>query len=224
MTSAVASAVQNKVNALQGEGHYFEDSLSPAKVKEYLARPREPDKLKGMKWLLAMISKGKDMSDFFSDVVKNVVVRSVEVKKMVYIYLMHYADANANCRELALLSINSFQKDLAASNQLIRALALRVMTSIRVPDIIQIQLLAVRKCAGDSSPYVRKCAASAIPKIYALDREQGPELCKVLEKLLKDGSTMVLGSAVTAYAEVCCCRCCAAAWRPARGDSGGDCL
>merc|ERR1712091_17187 len=37
-----------------------------------------------MKWLLAMMSKGRDASEFFSDVVKNVVAKSVEVKKMVY--------------------------------------------------------------------------------------------------------------------------------------------
>ena len=75
------------------------------------------DKLKGMKWLLAMVSKGRDVSEFFSDVVKNMAVRSVEVKKMVYIYLVHYADNDAQCRELALLSINSFQNDLRGSNQ-----------------------------------------------------------------------------------------------------------
>lgn len=80
--------------------------------------PRQDvDKLKGMKWLLAMVSKGRDVSDFFSDVVKNMAVRSVEVKKMVYIYLVHYADHDAQCRELALLSINSFQNDLRGSNQ-----------------------------------------------------------------------------------------------------------
>ena len=90
---------------------------------------------------------------------------------MVYMYLSHYCDFNHACREMALLSINSFQKDLAASNQLIRAMALRVMTSIRVPDIIQIQMLAVRKCAADSSPYVRRCAANAAPKLSMLDRE-----------------------------------------------------
>lgn len=70
-----------------------------------------------MKWLLAMVSKGRDVSEFFSDVVKNMAVRSVEVKKMVYIYLVHYADNDAQCRELALLSINSFQNDLRGSNQ-----------------------------------------------------------------------------------------------------------
>ncbi len=161
------------------------------------------DKLKGMKLLLAMLSKGRDIPESFPDVVKNVVVKSIEVKKMVYIYLVHYADFDSTCREIALLSINTFQKDMNGSNQLIRGLALRVMTSVRVPEIIQIQLLAVRKCATDSSPYVRKCAANALPKIFNIDAEQLVHLKQILEKLLKDSSTMVLGSAVTAFNEIC---------------------
>ncbi len=199
----MASAVYAKVSQLQGgESRFFEESMNPTKVKEYLNRVKESDKLKGMKSLLAMMSKGRDMSEFFSDVVKNVIANSVEVKKMVYTYLVHYADANPSCRELALLSINSFQKDLVAPNQLIRALALRVMTSIRVSDIIQIQVLAVRKCAVDSSPYVRKCAANALPKIFALDPDRGVDLQGILKNLLNDGSTMVLGSAVAAFNEI----------------------
>lgn len=150
----------------------------------------EQEKLEGMKWLLAVrvswagprvgggsltgprprsapgeqqISKGRDVSQFFADVVKIVIVKSVEVKKLAYMYLTHYAvrgrgvglgaraaprargagavcpmhgrvgcslsqlasrsqDANATCRELALLSIASFQKDLNDTNQ-VRALA-----------------------------------------------------------------------------------------------------
>ncbi|CAM9094981.1 unnamed protein product, partial [Ectocarpus fasciculatus] len=203
LTAAAGTDMASKMSALQGEAHFFEESMNPMKVKEYLGRPKDVDKLKGMKWLLAMVSKGRDVSEFFSDVVKNMAVRSVEVKKMVYIYLVHYADNDAQCRELALLSINSFQNDLRGSNQLIKALALRVMTSIRVPDIIQIQLLAVRDCAADSSPYVRKCAANAVPKIFVLDPEQAPQLWQVVEQLLKDSNTMVLGSAVAAFTEVC---------------------
>jgi AP-3 complex subunit beta len=164
---------------------------------------QEAEKVKGMKLLLAMLSKGREIPEFFPDVVKNVVVKSIELKKMVYIYLVHYADFDDNCREIALLSINSFQKDMSGSNQLIRGLALRVMTSIRVPDIIQIQLLAARKCAADSSPYVRKCAANALPKIYNIDKDQLDNLKQIIEKLLKDTSTMVLGSAVAAFNEIC---------------------
>lgn len=161
------------------------------------------DNIRGLKWLLAMMSKGQDVAEYFPDVVKNVVRKSVEIKKMVYIYIVHYADYNSACRDIALLSINSFQVDLSGGNTLIRGLALRVMTSIRVPDIIQIQLLAVRTCANDASAYVRKCAATALAKLFYLDRDQLPHIKAILEKLLLDSSTMVLGSAVVAFNEVC---------------------
>ncbi|KAH8075589.1 hypothetical protein JL721_1603 [Aureococcus anophagefferens] len=175
------NAATSKMGTVSGDSHFLEEQMNPTRIKQYLDSTRDYDKAKGMK---------RDASDFFSDVVKNVVAKSVEVKKMVYMYLSHYCDANHACREMALLSINSFQKDLAASNQLVRAMALRVMTSIRVADIIQIQLLAVRKCASDSSPYVRKCAANAISKIYKLDPDQAETLHGLIEKLLRDSSTM----------------------------------
>jgi AP-3 complex subunit beta len=96
-------------------------------------------------------------------VVKNVVCPSLEVKKLVYIYLVHYAESQS---ETALLAINTFQKDLKDKNQLIRALALRVLSSIRVRVISNIVVLSIKNCARDSSAYVRKTAAHAIPKVY----------------------------------------------------------
>lgn len=186
-----------------GDAHFFEDSTPPSQVHQFLDSSLETDKLRGMKWLLAMLSKGKDVSEFFPAVVKNVVVKSLEVKKMVYLYLVHYADYDASCRDIALLSINSFQKDMAGSNPLIRGLTLRVMTSIRVPELIPLQLMAARKCVSDSSPYVRKCSATALTKIHNLDQAQLPSLKQLLEKLLRDSSTMVLGSAVAALNEIC---------------------
>jgi AP-3 complex subunit beta len=53
------------------------------------------------------------------------------------------------------------------------------------------------------SPYVRKTAAHAIPKLYNLDPEQKEELIGVIEKLLSDRTTLVVGSAVMAFEEVC---------------------
>ena len=43
----------------------------------------------------------------------------------------------------------------------------------------------------------------ALTKIYALDSEQLESLKQILEKLLRDPSTMVLGSAVAAFNEIC---------------------
>ncbi len=64
-----------------------------------------------------MTSKGKDCSSLFPAVVKNVISKNVELKKMVYMYLVHYAEAEP---DNSLLAINSFQKDMAHSNQYIR--------------------------------------------------------------------------------------------------------
>ena len=110
-----------------------------------------------------MISKGRDVSEFFPDVVKNVASQNLEIRKLVYIYLLRYAEQEP---DLALLSINTFQRDLTDQNQLIRAMALRVMSGIRVPVISPIVLLAIKKCMTDLSAYVRKTADHAIPKCY----------------------------------------------------------
>ena len=110
-----------------------------------------------------MMSKGVDCSEYFADVVKNVASPTLEIKKLVYIYLLRYAEQEP---DLALLSINTFQKDLSDPNPLIRAMALRVLSGIKVPMIGSIVMLAIKKCAADISPYVRKAAALAIPKLY----------------------------------------------------------
>lgn len=60
------------------------------------------------------------------------------------------------------VTVSSFQDP----NQLIRASALRVLSSIRVPMIVPIVMLAIKDSASDMSPYVRKTAAHAIPKLY----------------------------------------------------------
>ena len=102
-----------------GEAHFFEENLNPERIRRLLNAPDKEvkDKLEGMKYLLAMMTKGRNMSSFMPDVVKNVIAKSVEVKKLVYMYLVHYADFSPEARELALLSINSFQKDMHATNQ-----------------------------------------------------------------------------------------------------------
>nr|XP_040127801.1 AP-3 complex subunit beta-1 isoform X3 [Ictidomys tridecemlineatus] len=147
-----------------------------------------------------MIAKGKNASELFPAVVKNVASKNIEIKKLVYVYLVRYAEEQ---QDLALLSISTFQRALKDPNQLIRASALRVLSSIRVPIIVPIMMLAIKEASADLSPYVRKNAAHAIQKLYSLDPEQKEMLIEVIEKLLKDKSTLVAGSVVMAFEEVC---------------------
>ncbi|MBN3277217.1 AP3B2 protein, partial [Polyodon spathula] len=148
----------------------------------------------------SMIARGKNASDLFPAVVKNVACKNIEVKKLVYVYLVRYAEEQ---QDLALLSISTFQRGLKDPNQLIRASALRVLSSIRVTIIIPIMMLAIKEAASDMSPYVRKTAAHAIPKLYSLDPDQKDQLIEVIEKLLADKTTLVAGSVVMAFEEVC---------------------
>jgi AP-3 complex subunit beta len=180
-------------------GSIFQSYKKHDDLKQMLDSNKDSLKLEAMKRIIGMIAKGKDASDLFPAVVKNVVSKNIEVKKLVYVYLVRYAEEQ---QDLALLSISTFQRALKDPNQLIRASALRVLSSIRVSLIIPIVMLAIKDSAQDMSPYVRKTAAHAIPKLYNLDPEQKEELITVIEKLLSDRTTLVVGSAVMAFEEV----------------------
>lgn len=136
----------------------------------------------------------------FSSVVKNVASPNLEIKKLVYIYLIHHAEQEP---DLALLSINTIQKSLSDQNPQVRALALKTMSGIRVPVISQIVSLAIKKGVADMSPYVRKAAALAIPKCHRLDPSQAPQLIEYLAILLGDKQYYVAGAAVSSFLEVC---------------------
>ncbi|KAL8707017.1 MAG: hypothetical protein Q9225_007881, partial [Loekoesia sp. 1 TL-2023] len=147
-----------------------------------------------------MMYRSKPCLPYFSSVVKNVASPNIEVKKLVYIYLLHYAESEP---DLALLSINTIQKSLTDQNPQVRAMALRVMSGIRVPVISQIVSLAIKRGCADMSPHVRKAAALAIPKCYRLDPNTLPQLLDYLATLLGDKQYYVIGSAVMAFLEVC---------------------
>lgn len=147
-----------------------------------------------------MAYRGQKTLPFFSSVVKNVASPNLEIKKLVYIYVVHHAEQEP---DMALLSINTIQKSLSDANPQVRALALRTMSAIRVPVISQIVALAIKKGTADMSPYVRRAAALAIPKCYRLDPGQLPQLIEDLVVLLSDKQYYVAGAAVTAFNAVC---------------------
>ncbi|TLD27368.1 hypothetical protein PspLS_05101 [Pyricularia sp. CBS 133598] len=171
-----------------------------AQIKRLLDSRNEREVLDGLRKVIAMMYRSQNILQFFSSVVKNVASPNLEIKKLVYIYLLHHAEQEP---DLALLSINTIQKSLSDSNPQVRALALRTMSGIRVPVISQIVSLAIKKGVGDMSPYVRRAAALAIPKCHRLDPTQLPQLLEYLTTLIGDKQYYVAGAAVTAFLEIC---------------------
>uniref|UniRef100_A0A3P9M992 Clathrin/coatomer adaptor adaptin-like N-terminal domain-containing protein n=1 Tax=Oryzias latipes TaxID=8090 RepID=A0A3P9M992_ORYLA len=144
-------------------GLFSADFKKNEDLKEMLESNKESLKLEAMKRVVGLISKGKNASELFPAVVKNVASKNIELKKLVYVYLVRYAEEQ---QDLALLSISTFQRALKDPNQFIRASALRVLSSIRVPIIVPIMMLAIKEAATDLSPYVRKTSAHAIQKLH----------------------------------------------------------
>lgn len=175
-------------------------SLPTAQLKKLVDSRNEREVLDGLRRVISMMYRGQRTLPFFSSVVKNVASPNLEIKKLVYIYLIHHAEQEP---DLALLSINTIQKSLSDTNPQVRALALRTMSGIRVPVISQIVSLAIKKGVGDMSPLVRKAAALAIPKCYRLEPNTLPQLIEYLATLLGDKQYFVAGAAVTAFLEIC---------------------
>lgn len=118
-----------------------------------------------------------------------------------YLYLMNYAKSQP---KLAILAVNTFVKDAQDPNPLIRALAVRTMGCIRVPEMTEYLCEPLRRCLKDKDPYVRKTAAMCVIKLY----DMNPELVKdqgflgMLNELLTDGNPMVVANAVAALSEI----------------------
>lgn len=147
-----------------------------------------------------MVYTNQDTLPYFTAVIKNIASPNVEVKKLVYAYLVQHAEA---APDTALLSINTIQKGLSDVNPQARAMALRTMSNIRVPVISQIVQLGIKRGVGDMSPHVRKAAALAIPKCYRLDPSTLPGLVEHVSTLLGDRQYFVAGPAVMAFLEIC---------------------
>ncbi|TKA62411.1 hypothetical protein B0A49_10541 [Cryomyces minteri] len=175
-------------------------NTSPAQLKKLLDSRTERDVLEGLRKVISMTYRAQPTLPYFPAVIKNIASPSLEVKKLVYIYLLHHAE---QAPEEALLSINTIQKALSDQNPQVRALALRIMSGIRVPVIHQIVSIGIKRGCADMSPYVRKAAAFAIPKCYRLEPSTLPQLLEYLGVLLGDKQYYVAGAAVSAFMEVC---------------------
>lgn len=170
-----------------------ENLSKPADITKALNSLSNREKLSGLKQVISHMSKGYDAVEFFPSVIKNVASSSLEIRMLVYIYLVRYADHDP---DLALLSINAIQKSLSDKNAVIRSLAMRVISSIRVPSIVQIVCLGIKKSSTDLSPLVRRAAAVAIHKCNELDHSNSEMLLEILQKLLGDSSPEVVSSAL----------------------------
>ena len=187
----------------QGGTKYF-TSRNPedSELQESLNSLRIDKQKDAMKQIIASMTIGKDVSKFFPDVVKIIRTKNIELKKLVYLYLINYARIKPDLIFLAVASFNSDAKD--GATPLIRGLAIRTMGCIKVPDIVSYLCETLAFCIKDKDPYVRKIAALCVAKLYVtspqLVRESG--FIDTLHECLRDENPIVVANAMSALSEI----------------------
>jgi vesicle coat complex subunit len=170
-------------------------------LKAELNNDKKEKKKEAVKKVIASMTVGKDVSALFPDVVNCMQTDNLELKKLVYLYLMNYAKSQP---DMAIMAVNTFVKDCEDPNPLIRALAVRTMGCIRVDKITEYLCDPLRKCLRDEDPYVRKTAAVCVAKLYDINaqlvEEQG--FLDLLRDLISDSNPMVVANAIAALSEI----------------------
>jgi AP-3 complex subunit beta len=201
LDGAQGNAVVRKARALvSGDAQFFSSQPKLDQIRKQLESDSLGEKKEGMKRVIAQICKGQDMSTLFPDVVKNILVPSIELRKLVYYFIVHYAEDRPN---EALLSVSAFQKDLVDTSMHVRSLALRILGSIRITAIAPVVMIAIKKGVADMMPIVRKAAAVGLAKSYSVNKEEAEEsIYPMLEQLLGDRSPEVIGAAAFSFKQV----------------------
>ncbi|CAH8444359.1 unnamed protein product [Schistosoma haematobium] len=170
-------------------------------LKAELNSERREKKKEAVKKVIASMTVGKDVSALFPDVINCMQTDNLELKKLVYLYLMNYAKTQP---DTAIMAVNTFVKDCDDPNPLIRALAVRTMGCIRVEKITAYLCDPLRKCLKDEDPYVRKTAAVCVAKLHDIDAQlvEDSGFLELLRDLLCDSNPMVVANAVASITEI----------------------
>ncbi|KAM4737213.1 AP-4 complex subunit beta-1 [Anableps anableps] len=198
---------------------YLSGKETVKELRKSLSNPNiQSDPLRYRSIVLKVIramSQGVDVSDLFSEMVKACATVDVVQKKLVYVFLCCYAHLNP---ELSLLVVNTLRKDCLDPNPMVRSLALRSMTNLRLPSLVEYVEQPLTTGLRDRAACVRRVAvlgwaklhnlqpgseidAAVVNELYSLLRDPDPVVMvnclRALEEILKNEGGVVINKPIT---------------------------
>jgi len=119
-----------------GGSVYFQNSRNSelSELQNELNSLKIDQQKEAMKQIIASMTIGKDVSPLFPHVVKCMRTNNIDLKKLIYLYIINYAKSKP---DLTILAVSAFHTDAhEKSSPLVRALAVRTMGCIRIDTII----------------------------------------------------------------------------------------
>lgn len=198
---------------------YLSSEDTVKELRRALSNPHvQSDQLRYRSTILKVIramSQGVDVSGLFSEIVKACATVDIVQKKLVYVFLCSYATLNP---ELSLLVINTLRKDCQDPNPMVRSLALRNMTNLRLPSLVEYVEQPLTAGLRDRAACVRRVAvlgwaklhnlqpnseidAAVVNELYSLLRDPDPVVMvnclRALEEILKEEGGVAINKAIT---------------------------
>ncbi|CAN0318299.1 unnamed protein product, partial [Ectocarpus fasciculatus] len=163
---------------------------------------RDPKKKREViKKVIAYMTLGIDVSRLFTEMMLAIETRDLVVKKMVYLYLCTYARQKP---DLAIMCINTLQRDCNNQDPMVRGLALRSLCSLRLPAMVEYISDPLKASLTDANSYVRKTGVMAILKMWHLwpQAVEDGAMVDTLYNMLQDNDAQVVANCVVVLNEI----------------------
>ena len=192
----------NKKSKEKDSVYFNSKNTEIVQLEQELESMKVPQQKEAMKEIIAGMTIGKDVSRLFPHVVNCMRTNDLELKKLIYLYIINYAKVKPS---ESILAVNSFLLDANdVDSPIIRALAIRTMGCIRVEEIVSYLCETLKNGLSDSDAYVKKTSCICVAKLYStcpeLVKDNG--LIEQLKNMLDDGNATVLSSAIAALSEI----------------------
>ncbi|KRX06804.1 Armadillo-type fold [Pseudocohnilembus persalinus] len=199
---------QSQSSTAKGGSKYFEGNKKGEvnELKQLLKNTvHEKDDKKRreiIKKVIAYMTLGIDVSRLFNEMCMHSYTNDQVAKKMIYLYLVNYAEQN---QDDIVMAINTFQKDCGHKDPKIRSMALRSLCSLRFSGSFDYLLPAINTALIDIDSSVRKVAVLGCVKVFYVSPDTikgNSDIIKQLYDMIKDKDPLVITNALSALQEI----------------------
>eukprot|EP01124_Arcella_intermedia_P002500 TRINITY_DN11356_c0_g1_i2.p1 TRINITY_DN11356_c0_g1~~TRINITY_DN11356_c0_g1_i2.p1 ORF type:complete len:897 (+),score=141.14 TRINITY_DN11356_c0_g1_i2:31-2691(+) len=168
-------------------------------IKQSLLSSKEDKKKEGIKDLLEVMANGVDVAALFECVVRCAASGQLETRKLCYLYfaqMIAHEDPG-----MVRKALPRMQADCNDGNPLIRAMAIKTMSLVSSPELVDTIVETLKNLLNDSDAYVLKTAILCVAKLHATNPKAIEKwgLVEVVRGFLStSGVPLVLSNAVVA--------------------------
>ncbi|KAK9451301.1 adaptin N terminal region-domain-containing protein [Limtongia smithiae] len=181
---------KGKANELRSELH------SDKRDRNYVRRKTT------LKRIVAnMTMNNSEMVQLFPDIIESMHIDNLEIRKMCFLFLINYGRVKPDMANKALPLLLNMVRDPSPLN---RALVLRTISCIALPTYNNGLAKILPAMIKDEDPYVRKTAAFAVAKLWAMDRKlvDHNRFIGQLNDLLMDQNPTVVSAGLATLMEI----------------------